>query len=124
VMETKSTTANDLNALLRTLRPVPEATGFPNPTIPTEQHHATPSEAPSDPLAHASVGAVDLVAAPARKLGKRSDPAYRLTGIYLPRALADDVKRRLVGSDLDLSDLVTDLLRTWLTPPQQPPGPR
>lgn len=49
-----------------------------------------------------------------RKLGKRSDPNYELIGVYIPKEVNLEVKRLLIGREMNFSDLVTDLLHRWL----------
>ncbi len=46
--------------------------------------------------------------------GKRSDPSYIQVGAYIPIELNKSVKRLLVDSDHDFSELVTDLLTAWV----------
>ncbi|MGD1867259.1 MAG: hypothetical protein ACFB0D_22135 [Phormidesmis sp.] len=48
-----------------------------------------------------------------RKKGKRSDPNYKQTGVYLPKDLTHRVKKRLYDHDIDFSDLIADLLAQW-----------
>jgi len=67
-----------------------------------------PSPAPPKPLGPGSRG------------GKRDDPSYSQATTYLPSVLLHNVKRRLLdergpkGEGPDLSDLVAELLTTWL----------
>jgi hypothetical protein len=49
-----------------------------------------------------------------KTMGKRSDPNYMQVGAYIPKDLNKDVKRLLVDTDGDFSDLVTELLRNWV----------
>ena len=49
------------------------------------------------------------------KTGKRSDPSYTQVGCYLPKALNNRVKIKLVEDSRDFSDLVAELLDEWLT---------
>jgi hypothetical protein len=46
--------------------------------------------------------------------GKRSDPNYLQVGAYIPVKLNKQVKRRLVDTDKDFSDLVAELLEQWV----------
>lgn len=48
-----------------------------------------------------------------RRKGKRSDPNYKQTGIYLPVDLTHRVKKRLCDRDIDFSDLIAELLTQW-----------
>lgn len=48
-----------------------------------------------------------------RRKGKRSDPNYKQTGVYLPADLTNRVKKRLYDSEMDFSDLIADLLADW-----------
>lgn len=48
------------------------------------------------------------------KKGKRSDPNYIQTGIYIQKDLQNKVKKLLLDEpDLDFSDLVNNLLEEW-----------
>ena len=49
-----------------------------------------------------------------KKTGKRSDPNYIQVGAYIPRALNEDVKIKLVRHQGDFSDLITELLESWV----------
>jgi hypothetical protein len=52
---------------------------------------------------------------PAKKpVGKRSHPDYQLTGLYLRRSTALALKRALLASDQDMSEVVEQLLEDWL----------
>jgi hypothetical protein len=52
---------------------------------------------------------------PQRKAtGKRSDPNYVQVGAYIPAQLNKQVKRQLVDTDQNFSDLVTELLERWI----------
>ena len=46
--------------------------------------------------------------------GKRSDPTYIQVGAYIPIELNKNVKRRLVDTDKDFSELVAELLDQWV----------
>lgn len=46
--------------------------------------------------------------------GKRSDPSYIQVGAYIPIELNKSVKRRLVDTDQDFSELVAELLDQWV----------
>lgn len=46
--------------------------------------------------------------------GKRSDPNYIQVGAYIPKELNKDVKRLLVDTEGDFSNLVTELLEQWV----------
>ncbi|MBE9155715.1 hypothetical protein IQ265_02530 [Nodosilinea sp. LEGE 06152] len=46
--------------------------------------------------------------------GKRSDPNYVQVGAYIPIELNKRVKRRLVDTDKDFSELVAELLDQWV----------
>lgn len=49
-----------------------------------------------------------------RPQGKRSDPSYLQVGAYIPKTLNKQVKRKLLDTDQDFSDLVTQLLTQWV----------
>lgn len=46
--------------------------------------------------------------------GKRSDPDYIQVGAYIPKQLNKEVKKKLVDTEQDFSELVTDLLEKWI----------
>jgi hypothetical protein len=47
--------------------------------------------------------------------GKRSDPDYMQTTLYVPRSLMTEIKVKLLRSDAhEFSGLVESLLRDWL----------
>jgi hypothetical protein len=48
------------------------------------------------------------------KVGRRSRAGYTQVGAYLPKALYKDVQRRLLDEDRNFSELVEDLLATYL----------
>lgn len=50
-----------------------------------------------------------------RAKGKRSDPNYTQVGAYIPKELDKAVKRKLLDTDQDFSELVADLLTKWLS---------
>ncbi|NEP15456.1 MAG: hypothetical protein F6J97_00970 [Leptolyngbya sp. SIO4C1] len=49
-----------------------------------------------------------------KKTGKRSDPNYIQVGAYIPKALNEEVKIKLVRHSGDFSDLITELLEKWI----------
>jgi hypothetical protein len=49
-----------------------------------------------------------------RPPGKRSDPDFEQTTVYLRKSTTEDVKRALIGSKQDVSELVESLLAGWL----------
>lgn len=49
------------------------------------------------------------------KTGKRSDPRYTQVGCYIPRDLNTKIKMKLVDDPRDFSDLVAELLNSWLS---------
>lgn len=46
--------------------------------------------------------------------GKRSNPNYIQVGAYIPIELNKSVKRQLVDTDKDFSELVAELLAQWV----------
>lgn len=70
------------------------------PTAPPEE---TVQEAPPEPQRRRR-----------KPMGKRSDPNYIQVGVYIPKELNKKVKRELVDSERDFSDLVRDLLDDWV----------
>jgi hypothetical protein len=51
---------------------------------------------------------------PATKVGKRSDPDYRQISTYVRSDLYRRVKRELLMTDRDFSDLMDELLTAWV----------
>ena len=51
---------------------------------------------------------------PSRQLAKRADPAYTKFTTYIKKSTHLGVKTRLVSKQEELSDLVEDLLSSWL----------
>lgn len=52
---------------------------------------------------------------PGRKPGKHSNENYTQTSIYLPIELRNRVRARLYERGMEMSGLVEDMLRNWLT---------
>jgi hypothetical protein len=50
-----------------------------------------------------------------RKKGKREHPDYTQISVYIRKAPYHEIKRMLVGSNQDFSDLVNELVEGWLT---------
>ncbi len=50
----------------------------------------------------------------ARRAGRRDDPDYLQTTVYLPRSLHKDVKVAMAEDERELSAIVEDLLAEWL----------
>jgi len=55
---------------------------------------------------------------PRRKRGKKSDPRYGPATLWLQKDVYVAVRRQLIGTESDVSELVTKLLCSWLE--QQP----
>lgn len=53
--------------------------------------------------------------APATKVGKRSDPAYRQISTYVRSDVYRAVKRELLMDERDFSDLMDELLSEWVS---------
>jgi hypothetical protein len=53
-----------------------------------------------------------------RRLGKYRDENYTQTSIYLPIELRNRVRAKLYEKGLEMSGLVEDMLRAWLTKQQ------
>lgn len=53
--------------------------------------------------------------APAAKVGKRSDPAYRQISTYVRSDVYRAVKRELLMDERDFSDLMDELLSEWVS---------
>jgi hypothetical protein len=51
---------------------------------------------------------------PKRRAGKREDPDYTQISVYIRKQPYHEVKRRLIGSGHDFSDLVNQLVGEWL----------
>ena len=52
---------------------------------------------------------------PGRRPGKHSNQNYTQTSIYLPIELRNRVRARLYERGMEMSSLVEDMLREWLT---------
>ena len=50
-----------------------------------------------------------------RSRAKHSDPEYVQTSIYLPRSVKNKVRARLIEQGRELSALVEQMLKEWLT---------
>jgi hypothetical protein len=48
------------------------------------------------------------------KRGKKSDPRFTQISVLVEKEAYLEVKRRLIGRDMDASDLVNSLLLEWL----------
>jgi len=79
--------------------------------LPEHEEDVTPS--PSTPVAETVVPASEPKRG--RATGKRSNPNYTQVGAYIPKELNRDVKRLLVDEEQDLSDLIIELLQTWVS---------
>jgi hypothetical protein len=55
---------------------------------------------------------------PGRKPGKHSDENYAQTSIYLPSDLRNRVRAKLYEKGMEMSGLVEDMLRDWLSKQQ------
>ena len=49
-----------------------------------------------------------------KRVGKRDDPHYTQISVYIRKEPYHEVKRRLIGSGQDFSDLVNQLVSEWL----------
>jgi hypothetical protein len=50
--------------------------------------------------------------------GKSSSPDYQRLTVYLRRETILDLKRRIVGTNIELSDIVQDAVEQWVGPPK------
>ena len=48
------------------------------------------------------------------KRGKKSDPRFRQISVLVEKNAYLEAKRRLIGTDMDASDLMNSLLVNWL----------
>jgi hypothetical protein len=82
-----------------------------------KQKETPPSPAP--PAATVVETSVQPAAKRSKKerVGKKSDPHFRLCGLYLRRVTEKRARRRLEDTqpEKDFSDLVQELLEQWLT---------
>lgn len=46
--------------------------------------------------------------------GKRSNPKFRQVSILVEREPYDEVRRRLIGTNRDASDIVNELIKGWV----------
>lgn len=49
-----------------------------------------------------------------KKTGRRSDPDYLQANSYIPRSLHRKVKIQLLQDDREFSELIEELLTTWI----------
>jgi hypothetical protein len=49
-----------------------------------------------------------------KRVGKRDHPDYTQISVYIRKQPYHEAKRKLIGSDQDFSDLVNDLVASWL----------
>lgn len=49
-----------------------------------------------------------------KRIGKRDHPDYTQISVYIRKNPYYEVKRKLIGSDQDFSDLVNHLIEDWL----------
>lgn len=52
-----------------------------------------------------------------QKTGKRDHPDYTQISVYIRKTPYHEVKRRLVGTNQDFSDLVNELVEGWINGP-------
>jgi hypothetical protein len=71
-----------------------------------ERERLTPGEAPQTETVPRKRG---------RKPGKHSDESYTQTSLYLPRELRNKVRARLYERGMEMSGLVENMLREWLS---------
>lgn len=83
---------------------------------PASAASAPTSPAPPDVTSSPITGAVTRSRARRSQDGKRSDPNYKLHGVYVRKDLHKSVKRRLEDAEdvRDFSALVEELLERWL----------
>jgi hypothetical protein len=62
----------------------------------------------------AAVKALPATETPSGMRGKKSNPLYMQISVLVEKEAYFEVKRRLVGRDMDASDLVNSLLQEWL----------
>ena len=46
--------------------------------------------------------------------GKRSDPNYQQIGVYVEREVYQQVRAKTFAEGVEVSDLITELLKEWL----------
>jgi len=51
-----------------------------------------------------------------RPMGKRQDPRYQQISAYVRRDLYDEIRKRLIGQEMDFSDLLERWMNEWLKP--------
>lgn len=80
---------------------------------------ALKGEAPIEKPIHDQHEAVDKIVHQIKKKGrspgKRSNPDYEQVGLYVPKKLHMEVKKRLIDDEKDFSELVSNLLEQWVT---------
>ena len=53
-----------------------------------------------------------------KERGKSSNPDYQRLTVYLRRDTILDLKRRIVGTNVELSDIVQDAVDRWIRQPE------
>ncbi len=81
--------------------------------MPKRSRNATGQHAPSKVTRQAKV-ATAVKPDDSRPLAKSADPAYTKFTTYIRKSTHLGVKTRLVSKQKELSDLVEELLSTWL----------
>ena len=54
-----------------------------------------------------------------KERGKSSNPDYQRLTVYLRRDTILDLKRRIVGTNVELSDIVQDAVDRWIRQPEK-----
>jgi hypothetical protein len=77
-------------------------------TLPEQQESVAIAESQPDPE-------ITQPIKKSRAKGKRSNPDYEQIGVYIPKKINLEVKRKLLDrNDFDFSDLVSHLLDRWI----------
>jgi hypothetical protein len=83
---------------------------------PTSTRNKFEKALSSEPISQAVNESVDQMSSTTgRPKGKHSDDRYKQAGVWLPKDLITEVKIRLLREEKELSGLVEQLLREWVT---------
>jgi hypothetical protein len=82
------------------------------------QQPERPLDSPTHPSAQAARQSGDQSLSH-KERGKSSNPDYQRLTVYLRRDTILDLKRRIVGTNVELSDIVQDAVDRWIRQPEK-----
>jgi hypothetical protein len=81
---------------------------------PVVEPAPTPQAAAAQPVSHPDRRSGDQSLSH-KERGKSSNPDYQRLTVYLRRETILDLKRRIVGTNIELSDIVQDAVERWVS---------